>query len=111
MTPLELNKQSALLSRRKARIVPRDPIQDTINRVCRASGFSFVEIKGKCKASRLVTARIILAHELRKLDLTLTKIAKIMNRCNHGVILYYLKQYEALKEINDKELVGMSEGL
>lgn len=108
MTPLQLNRETARIKRlrRVKQPVRRiDPIKEAVDRICQTLGMPYGRVKSECRKREIMPARFILAHELRKRKLTLERIAVIMGRKTHASVLHYLKQYDALKEVGDKDFM------
>lgn len=106
MTPYLLNKETTRLRRFKRVQIRPDSKWGIISRVCNRLNVSYLEVSGSSRKSAITPIRFILAHELRKHDITLERIGQIMKR-NHATVIYYLNQYEALKSTKDKDFMEM----
>lgn len=67
-------------------------INEVARKVEAVTGFSLEEIRSKSRYYPLVRARIILAYELRRWNLTYIEIANAINR-NHSTLTHYLTSY------------------
>ena len=64
-------------------------INEVARKVEAVTGFSLEEIRSKSRYCPLVRARVILAYELRRWNLTYIEIANAINR-NHSTLTHYL---------------------
>lgn len=67
-------------------------INEVAQKVEAVTGFSLEEIRSKSRYCPLVRARVILAYELRRWNLTYIEIANAINR-NHSTLTHYLTVY------------------
>lgn len=65
-------------------------IQDAIHEV---TGLQFKEYTAKSRSRRLFYGRMLFAHHCRRLKMTLTGIAKLINR-DHSSMVYVLNKYK-----------------
>ena len=67
-------------------------INEVARKVEAVTGFSLEEIRSKSRYCPLVRARVILAYELRRWNLTYIEIANAINR-DHSTLTHYFTAY------------------
>lgn len=71
-----------------------------LENLCNEYGVTINEIKEKKKTAKIVTIRQIICYELRKTNLSLPKIGKLINR-SHATVFHSIHKINTFIEIQD----------
>lgn len=79
---------------------------DIFKKVFGAIGVSLSDIQRKTRKQEVVMCRMIICHELTKLNVEQKEVRRLLNR-DCACIIHYLRTYKDLIKNNDKKLIDI----